>query len=371
MSYRPGISNKEFVAHLNEIASLKAGFDELKEHVVITNPNGYVVYANEAAVRNTGFPAEEMLLKNPGDLWGARMPKEFYEKMWHTIKVEKKPFVGEVLNRHKDGSEYWLELHISPVLDEAGEVRLFIGIEPDITDRKEKEHFRDEFISILGHQLKSPLTAMKWALELISKRNRFFSRERKTLESMYASNQTLINLVGDILTLSRLGSFEPKEEPFDLGAEISTMVGALKVAHPNVSFTMTGTEGGFPLAANKSLALQVFSNLIANAAEYAGKPRGRIAVLLEHADGEYRFSVEDNGIGIPLGDQKNIFSRFFRASNAAFVKKGGTGLGLYIVKLIADHLGWSVYFKSPSPQGTGAIFYVTIPTISKMLSSAV
>jgi PAS domain S-box-containing protein len=122
----------------SEVSSLAAGFDLLTDHVVITDSTGAVLYANKSALEKTGFSAEEVQGMNPGKLWGGQMPKDFYETMWKTIHEDKKPFVGQVKNRKKDGSEYWAELRVYPVLDEHGAVKLFIGIEPDITDVKKQ-----------------------------------------------------------------------------------------------------------------------------------------------------------------------------------------------------------------------------------------
>ena len=122
-----------------DIDALKPGFDLIDDHVVITDIDGNIVYANYAVQRNTGFNPGEIVGKNPGILWGGNMPKDFYEKMWHRIKTEKKPFIGEVKNKKKDGAEYWQELRIYPVFDQRGDIKLFIGIEPNITARKSAE----------------------------------------------------------------------------------------------------------------------------------------------------------------------------------------------------------------------------------------
>ncbi len=114
-------------------------FDLLPDHIVITDPNGNVVYANKAVQRQTGFSPDEVLGHNPGDLWGGQMPEEFYKQMWQTISNDKLPWAGEVKNIRKDGQEYWQELRVTPVLGEDGEVAYYIGIEPDITARKSKE----------------------------------------------------------------------------------------------------------------------------------------------------------------------------------------------------------------------------------------
>ncbi len=132
--------NEESIARIEkELSPLPAAFDLIEDHVVITDPEGLIIYANKAVENNTGFTREELLGKNPGKMWGGNMPKEFYEQMWRTIKIEKKPFIGEVRNKKKDGTEYWQELRVFPVLDEKREIKVFIGIEPNITARKVAE----------------------------------------------------------------------------------------------------------------------------------------------------------------------------------------------------------------------------------------
>ena len=128
-----GIGDAE---RLRQVAVLQQGFDVLNDPVVITDGDGTILYANRAMEQQTGFPAAEAIGKKPGILWGGNMPQEFYAEMWRTIKVEKRTFMGEVKNKRRDGTEYWQELHISPVLDQNGAVRFFIGIEPNITEKK-------------------------------------------------------------------------------------------------------------------------------------------------------------------------------------------------------------------------------------------
>src|SRR3989344_6756396 len=96
MSIRKPIPEDKLGQYSKAISSLKIGFDLLSDHVVITDDNANILYANRAVEKNTGFSPEEVIGKNPGDLWGGKMPDEFYRKMWHTIKEEKKPFVAQV-----------------------------------------------------------------------------------------------------------------------------------------------------------------------------------------------------------------------------------------------------------------------------------
>jgi len=347
--------------YLAVVKDLKWGFDMVSDHVVITDPNANILYANKAAEKNTGYSIEEMIGKNPGDLWGGGMPKEFYEKMWEVIKIEKQPFVGEVKNKRKEGTQYWQEVHISPVLWENGDVKFFIGIEPNITEKKEKEVFRDEFMSILAHQLKNPLTSVKWTLDWITKRGGLTQEQQAMILTIHQSNQSLIDLVVDLMTMTRIGNVEAKREEIDLIEEIERIISDVRLRNPGVAFFFDH-ESACSIISNRSFFVQIFSNIIANAAEYSYKETGKVSICLKKDGDFYVCSVEDNGIGIPIKDQSNIFSKFFRASNAAGVKENGTGLGLFIVKMICDSLKWSISFKSPvTEKQTGTIFFLKMP----------
>lgn len=346
--------------YLMVVRDLESGFESVQDHVVITDPDAHIIYANKAAEKNTGFSREEMIGKNPGDLWGGEMPKEFYEKMWETIKIERRPFVGEVKNRRKDGTEYWQELHISPILWDNGDVKFFIGIEPNITDRKEKERFREEFISILAHQLKNPMASFRWTLDWLSAQRNLTKDQREMIAGLYKNNESLINLVGDMLVLARIGATDKfiKEE-IDIGKAIECIIGDAKTTHPRVSISFE-REGTFVVFSYPSLIIHIFTNIIFNAAEYSDKEQGVVDISLARHQGGYIFTCKDNGIGIPPEEQAKIFSKFFRASNAIGQKERGTGLGLFIVKMIADNLGWKIRFASKPSAGT--VFMVEIPS---------
>ena len=133
-----------------------------------------------------------------------------------------------------------------------------------------------------------------------------------------------------------------------------------------MSFAFSKREGSYALTSYGSLVSQVLTNIIFNAAEYSDPAMGVVEISLAFIDGVYLFSCKDNGIGIPAEDQKSIFSKFFRAPNAMQVKAKGTGLGLFLVKMIADNLGWGVSFESPAENGRGTIFYLRIPKVSEV-----
>lgn len=347
---RTPISLRNLEERLREIQNLKNAFDLWKEHVVITDENANILYANKAVEQNTGYAEWEIIGKNPADLWGGNMPKELYEKMWHTIKDEKKPFVAEVHNKRKDGTKYWQELHISPVLDEHNEIKFFIGIEPNITDEKKRKEFKDEFIGAIGHQLRNPLAAINWVIEGILGGSVLNKDTREKLESLYQEGQTLSDLVRDLLILARTEKEPLQIEIIRVDEEIERLIRAVQQKYPHLSITLHNKTGAIPLDAIRSLALQVFSNLIYNAAEYSDKEQGKVDITLAEDDGLIRFSVKNNGEPIPVGIQEHLFGRV--------PSKTGEGMGLMVTKIICDFFRWQISYESKED---GTTFTVEIP----------
>jgi len=182
-----------------EIHPLEVVFDQMRDHVVITDENANIVYANKAAQHHTGFKVHEMIGKNPGDLWGGKMPREFYRKLWYRIKVEKEPYIGEVENQRKDGGKYWQELRISPILDSAGEVKFFIAIEPNITDKIELAKSKENFANTFDKRLQNSILGLRQTLDWLSLNGKLTQKQKDRLEIAYRQQQNLALLVSDLL----------------------------------------------------------------------------------------------------------------------------------------------------------------------------
>lgn len=133
---RTPIDSRELARLKQTIQPFTKGFDLLTDHVIITDVHGNIVYANKAAEQATGYSAEEMLGKNPGDLWGGHMPHELYEDMWHTAKDLKKSWHGWITNHRKDGAIYTVASRINPILDKDNNCCFFVAIEPTIDTSK-------------------------------------------------------------------------------------------------------------------------------------------------------------------------------------------------------------------------------------------
>ncbi|MDP3956155.1 MAG: PAS domain S-box protein [bacterium] len=139
-----------------ESTKFKQVLDSSPDHTVVTDTNGYILYANPAAETNTGYSIQEILGNRPS-LWGRQMSAEFYRDMWRTIKIEQRPFVGVILNKQKNGTLYTAHTTIIPVLGESGNVEYFAGIERDITE----EQKREENIGALERKLELTLSRLQ------------------------------------------------------------------------------------------------------------------------------------------------------------------------------------------------------------------
>jgi PAS domain S-box-containing protein len=126
-----------------DLGTYKLAIENATNHIVITDLDGKVIFANEAVTRITGYSHEEVVGNNPR-LWGRQMDKTFFENMWHVIKIEKKPFVGELINKRKSGEQYTAQASISPIIDASGVLIGFVGVEVDITDYKHAEEAKTQ-----------------------------------------------------------------------------------------------------------------------------------------------------------------------------------------------------------------------------------
>lgn len=361
MSYRKEITEKSIREYLKRIQPLREAFDFIDSPTIITDPNGNILYANKAVEKNTGFSADEILTKNPGDIWGGNMPDSFYAEMWDTIKNKKQPFVGEVKNLNKKKEVYWQEIRITPILDDTGEVAFFLGIQPNITPRKHQESLKNEFVSVIGHQLKSPVAATSWALEFLRQGQGLPAKQQIVLKEMYEKNQGLKKLISDLLLVAQAQDISGvlKKEEVDLIKIVEDTANLVQLRFKNIKIKFSKPVGSFKIKSNSGLAKQIFFNIIENAAYYSDKKDSVIKIGIKKEKDGILFSCQDNGIGIATTDKSKIFEKFFRTSKAKALRPNGNGMGLFIVKLIAENFGWNISFTSKPHKGT--TFFIKIP----------
>ncbi|MCA9365217.1 MAG: PAS domain-containing sensor histidine kinase [Candidatus Moranbacteria bacterium] len=357
------MSQKTIEELVRKKSVFKTAIESALNHVIITDVKGKVVFANDSVERITGFSRQEVVGNTPS-LWGRQMPKEFYDKLWHTIKEKKKPFAGEVTNKRKNGQKYIARAIISPILDEENELIGFIGTEEDITKEKEIDLMKTEFISLASHQLRTPLTVIKWNLEMLEgSYDRLENFEKRAFTSAQEASEKMLELVKLFLNISRLESgrlmVTPKPTNIERMVDQVTKEVAPLAKEKEVEIVInTDGDAMEKINLDPTLVKEVLKNVIDNAIKYT-KEKTVVAISTKQDEKYVTISVADSGIGIPKEEQGEVLKKFYRATNAQKSHKEGTGLGLYLAQLIMNASGGKIAFDSEKDKG--ATFYMSFP----------
>ncbi|MBP7688470.1 MAG: GAF domain-containing protein [Thermoflexales bacterium] len=346
---------------------LQAILDAAGEGVLFTDTHGVIEYVNPAMERLTGYTRSEVLGQT-ARLWSSgRTPQAVYDQMWRTI-MHGEIWIGELVNRHKDGRLYDCALAIAPLRDAADQIVGYVGIQRDVTHHKELDRLKDQFVSNVSHELRTPLANVKLYLGLLE-RGRVEKREQY-LQTLLRETARLENLIENLLDISRL----------DLGATSIRMSATSldTVLLPLIADrAQLAAQRGLTLASqlrpdlptvliDPDLLTQVMSNLLGNAINYT-PAGGRITISTDSvcvADTAGRWvtvSIQDTGPGITVADRPHIFERFYRGAAGRRSGAPGTGLGLAICKEIVERLQGRLTLDSEP--GQGATFTVWLPVV--------
>jgi PAS domain S-box-containing protein len=395
-------------ATLKELADQKFALDQ-HAIVAITDVQGTIIYVNEKFCAISRYSKGELLCQNHRIVNSGHHPKEFFQQMYRTI-AQGKVWNGEIKNRAKDGSIYWVDTTIVPTLGADNKPRLYVAIRTDITERKRADEeiqklnneverrnqaleaqaidlqvARDElelrvqkrtaeldsanrvlersnielqqFAYIASHDLQSPLRSISGFVQLLKMEYEGKLDEqavdwiRRTIQAI-DKMQTLIR---DLLAYSRVDS---RSRPF---AQVSILdVFNDAVALLDSSIADAGgqvTCGDLPVVTgDRSQLVQLMQNLIGNGLKYHGDKPPRVHVSAERNENEWSFSVHDNGIGIDPKFYERIFEIFTRLHDQN--EYPGTGIGLAVCRRVANRHGGRIWVESEP--GRGSTFHFTI-----------
>ena len=235
----------------------------------------------------------------------------------------------------------------------------------DVTREKMIEKMKSEFVSLSAHQLRTPLSAVKWTLKMLldGDLGEITEEQRDFIEKTYQSNERMINLINALLDVTRIeeGRFLYKPILTNLESVVQFVINSCKeeIERKKIEFEFIKPKKKLPrviLDVEKMrLAIQ---NLLENAIRYT-EPGGRVTVSLKSGKKEIGVLVKDTGIGIPKDQQERVFTKFFRGANVIRIATEGSGLGLFITKNIIEAHGGKIWFQSVENQGT--TFYFTLP----------
>lgn len=361
-------SQKEIAQQLRVVAGEKEKIESIVssigEGLIAVDPNGTVFLCNSVGALLLGKRREDIIgapLEEIFDLKRNKSPE--LSSVFGVLEARKTVEIPEVAFVRSDGNTMTLSLTATPI--ESG--NSFIGgiiVFNDVTEQKMVENAKRQFITTAAHQLRTPLSGIKWAMSvLIDTKSKSSPAERKSLlAKSYEGVTRVISLVNDLLNVDKIesGKIEFSPESTDIVELVRGPLTDLKGQMESKKLVVDFKESpNIPkVLVDPSNMRVVFQNLLENALHYT-PAKGAVNVSVESDGKDIRVSVADTGIGIPRGEQKSIFLRFFRASNAVAVQPNGSGLGLYICKQIVEQHKGKIWFESE--QNKGSTFHVVLP----------
>ena len=365
----------------NRLKELFAKHDAILEAIgdglfVVDNENN-IILINSAFTNTLGWKEEEVLnqpfvkvIPMEDEKGDPVLPKfrlqPFLLIPGKTIKSKKYTYTSQTNTYYyvrKDKTRFPVLTTSTPIILNnkiIGTVEIF----RDVTYEKDVDRAKSEFVSIASHQLRTPLTAIKWYMEVLlaQKKGKLNEKQLEYLKEINHGTEEMINLINSLLNVSRLemGTVTINPHKVDLIVLLNNAIFNLKplIKQKSISIIKDIKLDSFSAFLDPSLMGIILDNILSNAVKYS-KKSGKVIVKFEKTNKYFVISVKDEGIGIPIEQQSKIFSKLFRADNARITTPEGSGLGLYIVKLIVDNSGGELYFTSE--KGKGSTFSVKYP----------
>ena len=375
--------------HRAQSEFLRAALLSLNEMVIVTEaeplgiPGPRIVMVSEAVETFTGYRTDELVGRTPRVFQGAGTDRAALDRVREALARRQRVQV-ELLNYRKDGSPFWVELDIAPIVDDTGRNTHWISVQRDISARKKVEEElaaqRDQlrqladqllvakdaadraneaksmFLANMSHELRTPMHAIMSFSRLGLDRVAHGDAERlqRYFGNIHESGARLTALLNDLLDLSKLeaGRMELHREPVDVSRVVDDCVSELEPLAAARSLSMSFRAPALPVVANVDPMRigQVLRNLLSNAIKFS-PAGGVIGIVLEVVPDGFRLAVEDEGVGIPEAELESVFDKFVQSSKTR-TSEGGTGLGLAICRELATaHGGW-ICARQRSPRGT-------------------
>ena len=351
--------------------SLK-GLDEIRYAldqaaiVAMTDHRGIITYVNEKFIQISKYSRDELLGQDHRIINSGYHPKEFMRDLWRTI-AHGEVWRGEIRNRAKDGSFYWVDTTIVPFLDGKGKPRQYLAIRSDITARKQAEaQLRQQaaltnlgqLAAVVAHEVRNPLAGLRASLQVLDKRVPE-ARDREVIAAMIQRIDGLNEKVADLLIYVR--PKPPRHQAVDVSSLVQDVAVSARTATGNAGppIEVTGSAG-LRAYADFDMLRAALVNVTMNACQAAGA--AAVEIEIAESDGMCRIAVRDRGPGISPEVRDRLFEPFFTT------KPGGTGLGLSIVKRLLELQDGGIALHDRP--GGGTVAEITIPLAAERTATS-
>jgi PAS domain S-box-containing protein len=339
-------------AKTTEKLRYEALLNNIGEGLVVTDKSGQITTFNRAAELLLGWKEHETLGKSLHDVL--------------TIGYNRSQELGSQPSLYfvrKDKTSFPVALSATSYIQDK-EVLGTITLFRDITTEQNIDKMKNEFISLASHQLRTPLAAIKWNIEMLINGDggKLLPEQMEYADSVYSSTKRMIDLVNALLNVSRIesGRIIVEPTPTEIQKLVEEVLEEVKIrfAEKQQKMNLT-TQGTLPLInLDPRLIRQAYVNFLTNAAKYTPE-KGEITITISQKDNDILSEIRDNGYGIPEKEQKKVFDKFYRGENIVSKGTDGTGLGLYLIKTIIELSQGKVWYKSQ--EGKGTTFWFTLP----------
>jgi PAS domain S-box-containing protein len=351
----------------SENAKISALLSSIGEGVIVTDQYGKIERINKAGLEILGYKESDILNK-----WFVSAIRAVNEDGSVVDAIDRPVTRAFLAGASISERMYYLNkkdisipvsVSVSPVmLDNApyGAIEIF----RDLSDELVKEKIQSEFISIVSHQLRTPLSSINTYAQMLNQgyAGKATNKQKEFISIIENSAKRMNELIHTMLNVTRVeaGNINVNILPVYVDILLEEAIDELtpQAKAKKIKITLISTKG-LEVETDGVLLREVLSNLLSNAIRYT-PANGGITVRVKVKD-RIIFSVADNGYGIPLRSQKHVFTKFFRANNAVKNDVSGTGIGLYLVKQIADRLDGDIWFNSKV--GQGSTFYFSLPLV--------
>ncbi len=356
-----------------QIRQLSSALHQSPVSVFITDTEAKLLYVNDSFVRFSGYIADDILGKNMMEITEGVISPEYISKLLKVVR-KGKIWKGELDYMKKDGTEVWLSVTVSPVLDEHKKLMNFVAVLEEISERKyaeanlrkakeeaeQSDLLKSAFLANMSHEIRTPMNAILGFSSLLKEDDVDEEQSNYYIDIINSKGRDLLRIISDIIDISRIeaGDLFIKMEPVEIFPFVREIYYEFRddtqvKNRNNLQFRLNIPEPPQKIIVNTdpSRLKQVLVNLIQNAIKFT--PKGFVEIGFEIIEkNNIRFFVRDSGIGIPENKKKIIFDRFRQIDDSHTREYGGTGLGLAICKNLLELMNCELSLDSKEDRGS-------------------